>query len=228
MRKLSVVGLFLLLLGISCNSLKAQDKILHGQVSVFDSIPLVNVQVKIKSTKQIVFTDSLGRFSAVCNSKDQLKFEAEGFYTEKLDITKQAKYAAVNLRMKEGQKAREHAIGYTTVTDRDKLNSIVSLNSDEMEFGNYATMYDLIRGKFAGVQILNGEVVIRGIKANSNSAALIVVDGVTRAGSVLNSLSPIQVKSINVIKDGSSAIYGMKGANGVVVIETKKGGNADN
>lgn len=226
MRKLSVSCLFLLVLGVSCNSVKAQEKILHGVVTVFDSIPLVNVHVKIKSTKQVIYTDSIGKFSAVCNSKDQLKFEAEGFYAEKLDITKQAKYAAVNLRLKEGKKAREHAIGYTTVSDRDKLNSIVSLNSDEMEFGRYANMYDLIRGKLAGVQIINEQVVIRGIKANSNSAALIVVDGIARNGSVLRSLSPMQVKSINVIKDGSSAIYGMKGANGVVVIETKKGGDS--
>jgi TonB-dependent SusC/RagA subfamily outer membrane receptor len=57
----------------------------------------------------------------------------------------------------------------------------------------------------------------------SNSAgALVVIDGVTRPGSILWTLSPTQIKSINVIKDGSSAVYGINGANGVIVVETKR------
>ena len=56
---------------------------------------------------------------------------------------------------------------------------------------------------------------------NSNGAALLVINGVTRPGYVLWTLSPTQIKSINIIKDGSSAVYGMNGANGVVVVETK-------
>jgi TonB-dependent SusC/RagA subfamily outer membrane receptor len=76
------------------------------------------------------------------------------------------------------------------------------------------------------VQIVNGEIIIRGKNSlNSSSAALIVVDGVPSDYNVLNSIPPVQVKSINVIKDGSSAIYGSRGANGVVLIETKKGGD---
>ena len=85
-------------------------------------------------------------------------------------------------------------------------------------------MYELIRGRFAGVQIVNNEIIIRGINSiNSSSAALIVIDGVPVDNSVLNTLPPIQVKSVNILKDGSAAIYGSRGANGVVIIETKKG-----
>jgi TonB-dependent SusC/RagA subfamily outer membrane receptor len=86
-------------------------------------------------------------------------------------------------------------------------------------------MYDLIKGRFAGVQVANGQIIIRGVNSiNSSTAALIILDGVPVDGSALNSIPPVQVKSINVIKDGSAAIYGSRGANGVVVIETK-GGN---
>lgn len=216
---------FLLLLLLSAFCGNTQEKIVHGVVTAFDSIPLINVEIKVQSTKQIVKTDTLGRFSVVCNEKDKLKVTAEGFYSEKAAVKNQTKVVAVNLQLKEGEKAREYAIGYANVADRDKLNAIASLSSDEIEFGQYTNMYDLIRGKFAGVQIINGEVVIRGIKANGNSAALIVVDGVSRNGSVLSALSPSQIKSISIIKDGSSSIYGIKGANGVVVIEKKKGGN---
>ena len=87
-------------------------------------------------------------------------------------------------------------------------------------------MYDVIRGRFAGVQIINGEIIIRGINSiNSSNAALIIVDGIPSDGSILNTIPPVQVKSINIIKDGSSAIYGSRGSNGVVLIETKRGGD---
>ena len=86
-------------------------------------------------------------------------------------------------------------------------------------------MHDLMRGRFAGVKIeSNGDIIIRGVNSfNLSSAALIVVDGVQVDGSIMSTLAPSQVKSINVIKDGSAAIYGSRGANGVVLIETKKG-----
>jgi TonB-dependent SusC/RagA subfamily outer membrane receptor len=95
-----------------------------------------------------------------------------------------------------------------------------------MDFSQYSNLYEVIRGRFAGVQIVNGEIIIRGQNSiNSSSSALIVVDGVPSNSSVLSSIPPIQVKSINILKDGSSAIYGSRGANGVVLIETKKGGD---
>jgi TonB-dependent SusC/RagA subfamily outer membrane receptor len=85
-------------------------------------------------------------------------------------------------------------------------------------------MYDLIRGRFAGVQVVNGEIIIRGVNSiNSSSAALIVLDGVTVNSSVLNTIPPVQVKNISIIKDGSAAIYGSRGSNGVVLIDTKRG-----
>lgn len=219
------ISSFLILFFCSSAYCQLPEKQIVGVVTTFDSIPLMNVNIRIKSTKQVIQTDSLGRFHVFCNDKDKLKFTANGFFSEKLNIEDKTKFAAVNLRLKEGEEAKTHALGYATINNRDKLNSMASLNSKEMEFSRYANMYDLIRGKFAGVQIINGQVVIRGIKANSNSAALIVIDGITRNNSVLSALSPSLVKSINIIKDGSSSIYGMKGANGVVVIETKKGGD---
>lgn len=87
-------------------------------------------------------------------------------------------------------------------------------------------MYELIRGRFPGVDVQNGAIVMRGSKTFQGSdEALIVLDGVIADSDILRTLSPIDVKSINVIKDGSAAVYGSRGANGVVIIETKKGGD---
>jgi TonB-dependent SusC/RagA subfamily outer membrane receptor len=202
----------------------AQEKNIHGVVTTFDSIPLIDAEVKVRSTKQTVLTDTLRRFSAAVNPGDRLKVTATGFFNQKVKLKEKTKFAAVNLKLKPGDKAREYAIGYGHVSDRDKLNALASLNSDDLDFSQYSNIYDLIKGRFAGVQVVNGEIIIRGINSiNSSSAALIIVDGVPVDGSALSSIPPVQVKSINVIKDGSSAIYGSRGANGVVLVETKRG-----
>ncbi len=209
----------------SLNSV-AQERLMNGRVFTFDSIPLINANVEVKSTKQVVTTDTLGNFYVSCLPKDVLKVSASGFNTEKVKVKPNTKLALVNLNLKPGEKNREIAIGYGHVKDSEKLNAVANLNSGDMDFSQYSNMYELIRGRFAGVQIVNGEIIIRGQSSiNSSSAALIVVDGVPTSNSVLSSIPPIQVKSINIIKDGSSAIYGSRGANGVVLIELKKGGD---
>ncbi len=208
------------------SNLNAQETIIHGVVTTFDSIPLIGAQIRVKSTKQIVLSDTLGHFSVACNLVDKLKVTANGFYNQNVKLTEETKLVAVNLKLKAGEQNREYAIGYGHVTDRDKLNAVANLNNNDVDFSQYSNMYDLIRGRFAGVQIMNGDIIIRGINSiNSSSAALIVVDGIPNNSSILNAISPSHVKSISVIKDGSAAIYGSRGANGVLIIETKRGGD---
>ena len=204
----------------------AQERTIQGVVTTFDSIPLIDAEVQNRASKQAVMTDSLGRFLIRADEGDKLKIKARGFYNEKAKIEEKTRFMAVNLKMKPGEKNIEYAIGYSKVSDREKLNALAQINKDDVDFSQYDNIYDLIRGRFAGVQIMNGEIIIRGINSiNSSSAALIVVDGVPVDGSTLNSIPPVQVQSINVIKDGSAAIYGSRGANGVVIIETRRGGN---
>jgi len=204
----------------------AQERVMNGRIYTFDSIPLLNANIWVKSTKQVVKSDTLGNFYAACNFNDVLKISANGFTTEKVKLDEKIKLVVVNLKLKPGTKNREIAIGYGHVLDSDKLNAVANLNSDDLDFSQYSNMYELIQGRFAGVQIENGDIIIRGRNSLlGSSAALIVLDGTPVNSGVLFSLPPIQVKSINIIKDGSSAIYGSRGANGVVLIETKRGGD---
>ena len=102
-----------------------------------------------------------------------------GFYNQKVKLTGNIKFAAINLKLKSGEKNQEIAIGYGHVTDREKLNAVASLNSNDIDFSQYSNLYECIRGRFAGVQIVGGEIIIRGVNSiNSSSAALIVVDGI--------------------------------------------------
>ena len=205
-------------------NISAQDRIVHGRVFTFDSIPLVGAEVAVKSTKQVVRTDSVGKFSVGCGNEDQLKVSAKGFTSAKFKVDEKIKVAIINMKLKPGEKNREIAIGYGYVLDADKLNAVASLNNKDLDFSQYSNMYELIQGRFAGVQIIDGEVVIRGVNSiNSGTGALILLDGTPVDNSILRTLPPTQVKSINVIKDGSAAIYGSRGANGVVLIESKKG-----
>jgi len=205
--------------------LNAQERLVHGVVTTFDSIAVIGADVYVKSSKQTVKSDTLGQFLVQVLGEDKLKISAKGFQTYSVKLKDNTKVVAVNMKLKQGDKAREYAIGYGYVKDGEKLNSIAQMTSDDLDFSMYDSMYDLIRGRFAGVQVQsNGDIIIRGINSiNLSSGALIIVDGVPVDNSYLETIPPVTVKSINVLKDSSSSIYGARGANGVIVIETKRG-----
>ena len=93
-----------------------------------------------------------------------------------------------------------------------------------MDFSQYTDIYDIIRGRFPGVQISGGEIIIRGMNSIMGSnAALLVVDGVAVSESSFASIPTANIASINVLKDAAASIYGVRGAHGVVIVETKKG-----
>lgn len=222
---MKIFGVFILLISFLTQHAFAQDKIVHGIVHTLDSIPLIGVRIKSKSTNQTFYTDSLGKFTVVTETGDKLKIQAEGFYNENVKVDEKTRFMAVNLRMKPGDKQREYAIGYGHISEKDLTASVNQFSPDKNDFSRYNDMFELIRGRFPGVDIQNGEIVIRGSSTLKGSdAALIVLNGVIAESDILHTLSPNDVKSINVIKDGSTAVYGSRGANGVVLIETKKGG----
>ena len=170
----------------------------------------------------------MGNFSIECESKDKLNVSAHGFYNQNVKITDKTKIAAINLKLKPGEKSREYAIGYGHVSDAEKLNALTSLNKNDFDFSRYNNIYDLIKGRCAGVQIINNKyIVIRGVNSTigGDASALVLVDGVPYNTDNLKSIQPSQVKSISVIKDAGTAIYGTRGANGVILIETKRGTN---
>lgn len=224
MKYLLLASFFILLFSISAYA-QLPEKQISGVVTTFDSIAVIGASVQVKSSKQIILSDSLGHFSAYVDSADKLKITAKGFISRNVKIEEKTKLVAVNLKLRTGTKAREYAIGYGHVSDGDKLNAISQLTKKDIDFSQYSSMTELIRGRFAGVSVQNnGDIIIRGVNSIMlSSAALIVIDGTPTSSGMLNSISPSNVASVNVIKDGSAAIYGSRGANGVVLIETKRG-----
>ena len=114
-------------------------------------------------------------------------------------------------------------VGYGTTSRKDLTFAVDKVNVDERAVVTYSSIAEYLRGRVAGVIINpNGTIQIRGINSiNSPTEALIIVDGAPFDD--INSLNPNDVQSVEVLKDASAAIYGSRGANGVVLITTKKG-----
>ena len=111
-------------------------------------------------------------------------------------------------------------VGYGT-QDKDHVTTSVSnLKVKKTDAQTYSNMYDYLRGRVPGVMVgSDNRIIIRGIGTNSDATdPLILVDGVETTD--LSSINPADVQSVDVIKDGSSAIYGMRGSNGVIIINT--------
>lgn len=117
-------------------------------------------------------------------------------------------------------------IGYGTIRSRNSTTAVSSLKADENnELDNYNTIYDYLKGRVSGVQVIETggtpTIHIRGINSiNSGTDPLFVVDGITVND--ISNINPKDVKSIDVIKDASASIYGVRGANGVIIITTKR------
>ena len=232
--KNSIVSVvFILVFICSDYTISAQDKTLVGKITTFDSIPLIGVNIEVKSTGRSVQTDSLGRFQLFCDQKDRLKIEADGFYSQKVRVEEDIRMILVNLTLKKGDKNLEQAehyvnVGYGYVSSKELLYAVSSANTNDIDFSKYDTVLDAIQGQFPGVVVSNGEVIVRGTTTfigKQGDAALIVIDGAISSTSDLQNVSPHDVGSIDVLKDGSSSVYGSRGANGVVIITTKKGNN---
>jgi TonB-dependent SusC/RagA subfamily outer membrane receptor len=223
-----ILRIFWIQVCLSClaNSLFSQDRIVYGVVHAFDSIPLIGAEVFVKSNKQTAFTDSTGRFTVFCGPKDNIRIMAEGFSSRKVKVNEKTKIVAVNLSLKPGNKKLEYDIGYGHVSEDDRTTATSSMAKREASFSRYSNVFEMIEGQFPGVEVRNQEIIIRGNDSfNLSSAALIVLDGVIVESDVLRNLRPVEVKNISVIKDGSAAVYGSRGANGVGLIETRKGGD---
>lgn len=208
-----MIGVFL------ATAAAAQTRVVHGVLTTYNTYPVQNVKVQAKKAKTSAVSDSLGRFSIVCMEEDLIRIRPKAFQPVNVKVKPDKDSLFVNLIFINNMKNREIAVGYGYVNEEDLSYAVSNLQQQNNEFCHYPDIYELIRGRFAGVEIENRQVVIRGHNSfYGSNEALYVVDGV-----VVNSidwLTPCEVKSINIIKDSGAAAYGSRGANGVVMIDT--------
>jgi TonB-linked SusC/RagA family outer membrane protein len=240
MKKL-VQSLFLLLFFASIAF--AQDKKITGKVtSKDDGLPLPGVSVLVTGTKIGTQTDVNGNYTiSVPSSSKTLEFTFIGFSTQTVSIGAKT---TINVNLDLDAKALSEVIvtGYGSQKKVEVGGSIAKVNGDQFENQAIVSFEKALQGRAAGVQVQanNGvpggaiNVQIRGLNSFSGgSQPLYVVDGVQLNGATfggytqtntLAGINPNDIESIEVLKDAaSSAIYGAQGANGVVLITTKKG-----
>ena len=191
-------------------------------VTTFDSIPVAKAFIYISSSKLVVQTDSLGHFKLECKVPDKLKISADGFLSQKFKVETTTKPIKINLKLKSGNKARKLAINSGHVHDEEKLKIAVSLGNT-VDYSRYESALEIIKNKYPGVQIRQDEIIIRGISSLTGSnAALIEIDGQILDFNALVSVPTATIVSVKIINSSSAGMYGSRGANGVVVVKTKK------
>lgn len=201
--------------------LLSQTRVVHGSLTAFNTYSVQNVEIIAKKAGSRIVSDSLGQFDIVCRENDIIKVKSKAFNPVTKKIGPETDSLSINLIFVDTRRNREYAVGYGYLAERDLTYAVSNMQQENNEFCVYANIYELIRGRFAGVTISNNAVFIRGPNSmNSSSEALYVLDGVIVPD--IDWITPCSIKSISVMKDGGSAIYGSRGANGVVLIETIK------
>lgn len=224
-----ILSLLLILASVSWGATFAQT--VTGVVTAAD-IPIPGVSVVEKGTNNGVVTDFDGNYSIDLNEPDAvLVFSYVGFQTQEIGVEGRQQID-VFLEDEVSQLDELIVVGYTSQKGRTISGALTSVNVDNLESRRVPEVTQALQGQVAGVNITQStgapgdevEVRIRGNGTIGNNNPLYVIDGIpSREISFLN---PSDIKSMTVLKDASAAsIYGSRAAGGVIVIETKTGGD---
>jgi len=207
-----------------------KDIIVTGIITGNKGISLPGVSVKVKGTSNGVVTDINGKFSIRVATDGILVFSYVGFASQEIAINNQT---TINIKLAEENKSLNEVvvIGYGTAKRKDLTGSVSSIDTKVIKDLAVTRVDQALSGKVAGVQVktTSGEpgaapqVRIRGISSiSAGSGPLYVVDGFPIDN--IQTLNPNDIESLDVLKDASAtAIYGSRGSNGVIIINTKHG-----
>lgn len=217
-----------------------------GQVIDENKEPMIGVSILIVGTSTGTVTDFDGNYTLnVPKDSKELQFSYVGYETKVITIPVNSN--VLNVQMKSDSQVLSDVviIGYGTQRKSDLTGSVASVGTKDFNKGMVSSPEELVNGKIAGVQIVNGggsptsvsTIRIRGgASLNASNDPLIVLDGVpmevggsiSGGGNFLSLINPNDIESMTVLKDASStAIYGSRASNGVIIITTKKGSGSD-
>jgi TonB-dependent SusC/RagA subfamily outer membrane receptor len=221
--------LFLVFISLLCFIQINAQQVVTGKVSDNNNSPLPGVSVQVQGTTRGTFSDMNGVYSISASRTDTLVFSMVGMITQKISIGAQS---VINLKLNSQNAVLGEVVvvGYGTQKKLEVTGAVTQVKGDEITKQPSINPISALQGKVAGVQITNGgapgsspEIRIRGVgTVYGNANPLYVVDGVWYDD--ISFLNNADIESINILKDASSeSIYGIRAANGVVLISTKKG-----
>ncbi len=235
--RISKIKLFTLLLLPIASFAQEEIKVSGTVKSSINNSPLNGVDIYVDGTTYETITDENGFYEIVVPDNSTLTITYDGYEIQTIPVNKKG---IIDIKLKdlvatEQQNLNEVVvIGYTTVTRDELTGSVASVNADQIKDMAVNSAAEAIQGRLAGVQVSMSEgapgadVTIKvrgGTSITQDNSPLYIVDGI-QVENALSILSPQEIASIDVLKDAAStAIYGARGANGVVLITTKSGFN---
>lgn len=230
----------LVLLLFSIETVLAQNSVLvSGRITDETGDPIVGASVLVKGTSRGLNSDTNGKYKIEANSASTLIVSFVGYETQEIQVGNRS-IIDVAMATKSNELENVVVIGYGTQRKSDLTGSVGSVRSDQLMERPVPSLNQGLSGRIAGVQVNNNSgrpggrttVRVRGFSSiNSSNNPLYVVDGVmlpqgnqSQFSSAIDYLNPNDIATVEVLKDASStAIYGARGANGVILITTKKG-----
>ncbi len=224
---------FLTVLFLLPFTLLAQNRVIKGKVVDESGNPVMGVNISGKGAKKGVQTDKDGNFSITVTGSGSVNLVASsvGFETKIVPVSGDN---AGTVQLAKAVITQEDVvvIGYSSIKRKDLTGSVSSVGSKELKDFPLSSAAEALQGKLAGVQLVSSEgapgadIIVRvrgGGSITQDNSPLYIVDGV-QVENALSVLSPQDIQSVDVLKDASTtAIYGARGANGVVIITTKGG-----
>ncbi|GLB49343.1 SusC/RagA family TonB-linked outer membrane protein [Neptunitalea lumnitzerae] len=223
--------LLLLLTLIPAISL-AQTRLVTGTIFDTEEMPIPGATIMVQGTNRGTQTDFDGKFSIEVNSGEVLVISFVGMDTQEIPVTDDTNDITIHLEENSTQLEEVVVVGYGQTKRSDVTGSIVSVGEKELKSRPVNNAVEAIQGKAAGVDITSsqrpgtlGNITIRGVRSlTASNTPLYVVDGIPLISGGIENLNPNDIETIDILKDASAtAIYGSRGANGVVIVTTKKG-----
>ena len=222
-----VIALFAFLFSQTAFS---QEREISGKVENESGEVMPFVTIRAKQSKAAVKSDMDGNFSMSVLPNDTLELTFVGFEKLEKAVGSESTFvlAMTNLVKEVGEVV---VIGYGETTSKELTGATSKVKGEELEKLNVARMDQALQGQVSGVAISTNSgspggsstIRIRGLSTFGDNDPLILVDGVVYDSEGLNALNPSDIKSINVLKDATAGIYGVRAANGVILVETKQG-----
>jgi TonB-dependent starch-binding outer membrane protein SusC len=219
----------LILSMLLCTAAFSQKNVTGKVTNSVDNLPIAGATVVVKGTTTATATGTDGGFTiSVPPGKNILVITSTGFDEVQVDVSKTATVAA-SLKIRTGNLNEVIVTGYSTQRKKDIIGAVAVVDMEDLKSTPSANIGAQLQGRATGVTVSGSGapgspavVRIRGFQSGGNNEPLYIIDGVpTQDGSIIN---PQDVESMQVLKDGTSAaIYGTRGANGVVIITTKQG-----
>ena len=216
----------------------AQDVKVYGVVTDAETgEEIIGATVQTSNQSAAAITDIDGKYQITVKAGQELRFSYIGYATQSVTVRK-AGELNITLRTDENMLDQVVVVGYGTMKRSDLTGSVASIDEKAIKQGVNTSVEQAMQGRIAGVAVTQNSgapgggisVQIRGINSLNGNEPLYVIDGIAMSGqtsdntSVMASINPSDITSIEVLKDASAtAIYGSRASNGVVLITTKRG-----